>query len=423
MGIKLNERGRGKFKPAPDYRPEEVKELLMEKINDERETIIEDESDFSHDEIKYSQDKMNIVSLFSGAGGLDLGFELAGLAAVIGEEAALESFKDKETFNRLRHQSIFKTVYTNDIFQEAIETYRKNNGEDIYSHKKDIRKVNEFPSANIVLGGFPCPGFSEAGPRLVDDERNFLYLHFIRCLLQVQPEIFVGENVKGMMTLGKGEVFKQIVEDFAAAGYTLYVQLLNSKDYGVPQLRERVLIVGVRNDLDFEYDFPNPTHGEEEGLKPLVTLEDAIGDLKEDPGPYFTGSYSTIFKSRNRKKRWDEQSFTIQASGRQAPIHPGGLRMEKVETNKWIFPDGEENNRRLSVKEIKRIQTFPDWYDFSLGNSERLQINSKLDKAYKQIGNAVPVMLAKAVAQPIAEWAVAHVKERENQYNQLRLPV
>ena len=159
--------------------------------------------------------------------------------------------------------------------------------------------MKEFPAANVVLGGFPCPGFSEAGPRLIDDERNFLYLHFIRCLMQVQPEIFVGENVKGMMTLGKGEVFKQIVEDFAAAGYTLYVKLLNARDYGVPQIRERVLIVGVRNDIDFEYKFPEPTHGE--GLKPFVTLEEAIGDLKEEPGPYYEGSYSTIFMSRNRK--------------------------------------------------------------------------------------------------------------------------
>ncbi|WP_310877817.1 DNA cytosine methyltransferase [Priestia megaterium] len=422
MGMKLNERGRGKFKPAPDYKPEEVKKLLMEKINDERETIIEDDSDFAHDEIKYDTDKMNIVSLFSGAGGLDLGFELAGLAAVIGEEAALEAFSNKEKFNELRHKSIFKTVYTNDIFQEAIETYKKNNPEDVYSHKKDIRKVKEFPSANIVLGGFPCPGFSEAGPRLLDDKRNFLYLHFIRCLLQIQPEIFVGENVKGMMTLGKGEVFKQIVEDFAAAGYTLYVKLLNSRDYGVPQLRERVLIVGVRNDLDFEYKFPSPTHGEEEGLQPYVTLKQSIGDLVEEPGPYFTGSYSSIFMSRNRKKSWEEQSFTIQASGRQAPIHPGGVPMEKVEQNKWVFPDGEENNRRLSIKEIKRIQTFPDWYDFSLGSSERLQLNSKLDKAYKQIGNAVPVLLAKAVAQPIADWSVQYVNKKENDFNQLRLP-
>jgi len=423
MAIKVNERGRGKFKPAPDYKPEEVKQILMKKINEERETVIEEDSDFSHDEIKHERDKMNVVSLFSGAGGLDLGFELAGLEAVIGEQKALEAFKDKEKYSRLRNQSIFKTVYVNDIFQEALETYQQNNSDDIYIHKKDIRKVKEFPSANIVLGGFPCPGFSEAGPRLVDDERNFLYLHFIRCLLQVQPEIFVGENVKGMLTLGKGEVFKQIVEDFAAAGYTLYVKLLNARDYGVPQIRERVFIVGVRNDLDFEYEFPNPTHGEEEGLKPFVTLEEAIGDLRNDPGPYFKGSYSTIFMSRNRKKRWDEQSFTIQASGRQAPIHPDGLPMEKVDKNKWIFPDGEENNRRLSVKEIQRIQTFPDWYYFSDGNNLRMSENGRLDKIYKQIGNAVPVMLARAIAKPIAEWAINFVKEKENQFNQLRLPV
>ncbi|OXL97095.1 DNA cytosine methyltransferase [Bacillus sp. KbaB1] len=422
MEMKLNERGRGKFKPAPDYKPDEVKQLLLEKINEERTTVTEDKSDFSQDEINYKQDKMNMVSLFSGAGGLDLGFELAGLGVAIGEEAAMKAFRNKEEYNQLRHQSVFHTIYTNDIFQEALETYKKNNGNDVYIHKKDIRKVKEFPAANVVLGGFPCPGFSEAGPRLIDDERNFLYLHFIRCLMQVQPEIFVGENVKGMMTLGKGEVFKQIVEDFAAAGYTLYVKLLNARDYGVPQIRERVLIVGVRNDIDFEYKFPEPTHGEGEGLKPFVTLEEAIGDLEEEPGPYYEGSYSTIFMSRNRKKRWDEQSFTIQASGRQAPIHPGGLPMEKVEKNKWIFPNGEENNRRLSVKEIKRIQTFPDWYDFSLGSSEKLKFNSKLDKAYKQIGNAVPVLLARAVAQPIADWAIQYVKEKDEN-NQLRLPI
>ena len=230
----------------------------------------------------------------------------------------------------------------------------------------------------------------------------------------------MGENVKGMMTLGKGEVFKQIVEDFAAAGYTLYVRLVNARDYGVPQIRERVIIVGVRNDLDFEYNFPEPTHGTSEGLKPFVTLKEAIGDLEDNPGPYYEGSYSTIFMSRNRKKRWDEQSFTIQASGRQAPIHPGGEPMEKVGKDKWIFPDGEENNRRLSVKEIMRIQTFPDWYEFSIGDNDNVQYNTRLDKAYKQIGNAVPVMLAKAVAQPIAEWAVEYAK---NKTDQLRLTV
>ncbi|MDZ5035414.1 DNA cytosine methyltransferase, partial [Clostridium perfringens] len=123
---------------------------------------------------------------------------------------------------------------------------------------------------------------------------------------------------------------------------------------------------------------------------------------------YFTGSYSTIFMSRNRKKKWDEQSFTIQASGRQAPIHPGGLPMEKVDKDKWIFTDGEENNRRLSVKEIKRIQTFPDWFYISNGKNDGIIDNGRLDKIYKQVGNAVPVFLARAVAKPIADWAVEY---------------
>jgi len=277
----------------------------------------------------------------------------------------------------------------------------------------DIRKIKEFPKADIVLGGFPCPGFSEAGPRLVDDKRNFLYLHFIRCLMQSNPKIFVAENVKGMMTLGKGEVFKQIVQDFAAAGYTIYHKLLNSAEYGVPQIRERVILVGVRNDIDFEYVHPEPTHGYGiDGLKEVVTLRDAIGDLEDDPGDYFTGSYSTIFMSRNRKKLWSQPSFTIQASGRQAPIHPAGAPMEHVGKDRYVFSDGEENNRRLSVKEIARIQTFPDWYEFSRGTSNRND-NAKLDLVYKQIGNAVPVRLALAVAEPIAEFARTQLEQEK----------
>ena len=419
MAIKVNERGRGKFKPAPEYKKEEVNELLMERINEEIEAVINDESDFTQDDINYSQDKFNVLSLFCGAGGLDLGFELAGLETAVGTEEALNAFKDKDTFNSIRHESIFHSVYANDMFKEALETYSENMPNHVYIHQKDIRKVKEFPSANIVIGGFPCPGFSEAGPRLVDDERNFLYIHFIRCLMQVQPQVFIAENVKGMMTLGGGEVFRQIVEDFESAGYKVQAKLLNSRDYGVPQIRERVIIVGVRNDVDFDYVYPEATHGE--GLIPFVTLEDAIGDLQDDPGPYFTGSYSSIFMSRNRKKNWNDQSFTIQASGRQAPIHPGGLPMEKVETNKWIFPDGVENNRRLSVREIKRIQTFPDWYEFSNGGNTKVSENNLLDKQYKQIGNAVPVFLARAVAKPIANWAIQYIVNQKVRDTQMKL--
>ena len=405
MAVILEERGRGKFKPAPDCNVGEIRELLNKKIEEERNAFENCSEEIALDKLEYASDKWNLLSLFSGCGGLDLGFELAGLKAVMGEKVMEEAFRDKAVFQKNINNNVFNTIFVNDIFTEARETYARNVGKYIYMDKSDIRKIKQFPKSDIVLGGFPCPGFSEAGPRLLDDKRNFLYLHFIRCLMQSKPKLFVAENVKGMTTLGKGEVFKQIVEDFAAAGYTIYHKLLSSEEYGVPQIRKRVILVGVRNDIDFEYHYPEPSYGDEKkGLKKVVDLRTAIGDLEDNPGEYFTGSYSSMFMSRNRKKSWSEPSFTIQASGRQAPIHPGGEPMVKVGKDKYIFSDGEENNRRLSVKEIARIQTFPDWYEFSRGTSNRNE-NAKLDLVYKQIGNAVPVRLALAVAEPIAEFA------------------
>ncbi|MGE6630631.1 DNA cytosine methyltransferase [Bacillus sp. NPDC077027] len=402
--FKTEERGRGKFKPAPDYDIKDVKNLLIDKIKEEAQLIIDEPHDYDMDNLNYKANKANVLGLFCGAGGLDLGLELAGLDVTIGEQKNNEIFKNKDCFNSIREKGIFHHLYSNDIFKEAIETYQRNFPNSVFTHNKDIRKIKLFPKADLVVGGPPCPGFSEAGPRLVDDPRNFLYIHYIRCLMQVQPKFFIMENVKGMLTLGKGEVFQQIKEDFEAAGYRVYYKLVNARDYGVPQLRERVFLVGVREDIDFEYTFPEPTHGEGLLQKPYITLKEAIGDLEEKPGRYFTGSYSTIFMSRNRKKKWDEQSFTIQASGRQAPIHPGGLPMKKIDKNKWIFPDGEQNNRRLSIKEIARIQTFPDWFDFSDGENTKMSINGRIDKVYKQIGNAVPVQLARVIARPLAQW-------------------
>lgn len=215
------------------------------------------------------------------------------------------------------------------------------------------------------------------------------------------------------MTLGHGEVLNQIVADFAAAGYTVTPHLVNARDYGVPQSRERVFLIGVHkekieNKYGFYYQLPAPTHGEPseinllEEKQPFVTLEQAIGDLRNNPGPIFQGEYSTIYMSRNRKKSWSEQSFTIQASGRQAPQHPDGEPMTKVGKNKWVF--NGNNNRRLSVKEIARIQTFPDWFEFSDGGNLNIKENGRIDKIYKQIGNAVPVLLAKAITQPISDF-------------------
>ena len=333
MAVILEERGRGKFKPAPDCNVGEIRELLNKKIEEERNAFENCSEEIALDKLEYASDKWNLLSLFSGCGGLDLGFELAGLKAVMGEKVMEEAFRDKSVFQKNINNNVFNTIFVNDIFTEARETYAGNAGKYIYMDKSDIRKIKQFPKADIVLGGFPCPGFSEAGPRLLDDKRNFLYLHFIRCLMQSKPKLFVAENVKGMTTLGKGEVFKQIVEDFAAAGYTIYHKLLSSEEYGVPQIRKRVILVGVRNDIDFEYQYPEPAYGDEKkGLKKIVDLRTAIGDLEDNPGEYFTGSYSSMFMSRNRKKSWSEPSFTIQASGRQAPIRVENqwLKLEKI---------------------------------------------------------------------------------------------
>lgn len=235
---------------------------------------------------------------------------------------------------------------------------------------------------------------------MVDDERNFLYLYFIRALIQTQPKVFVAENVKGILTLGDGIVFKQIKEDFASAGYKIYTKLLDATKFGVPQQRERVFIVGKRNDLDKIYQFPKETHGS--SGQPILTLKDSIYDLKDNPGYYHKGSYSSMYLSRNRKKKWDEPSFTIQASGRHAPLHPDGSPMKFVSKDKWILPNGESEHRRLSIKEIARIQTFPDWFSFY--DSDDLS-SGEIDKIYKQIGNAIPVELAKHIFIPISKFA------------------
>ncbi|MEH7388272.1 DNA cytosine methyltransferase [Bacillus sp. JJ1521] len=406
--MKLEERGRAKYRPLKNYDPKEVKQILLDKIAEEEQLISELQIEDDRSVFDYKENKLNVISLFSGCGGLDLGLEFAGLSAVIGEEEASEAFKNKDWYNAIRHESIFHTIYSNDIFKEANESYELN-FPNVIKEQVDIRKVKSFPKAEVVIGGFPCPGFSEAGPRLIDDERNFLYIHFIRCLLQAKPYIFIAENVKGMLTLGKGEVMKQIEQDFASAGYNVKVKLVNARDFGVPQTRERVFIVGVREDLDFDYEHPEPTHGDKK--IPFVTLKDSIRDLESNPGDWFEGGFSPIYLSRNRKKKWNEQSFTIQASGRQAPLHPSGPEMVKMDKDKWILPGDPSQHRRLSVKEIARIQTFPDWFEFSDGGNMKVQKNNRLDKQYKQIGNAVPVLLAKAMAMPIANWGKKYLEE------------
>lgn len=301
--------------------------------------------------------EFTVVSLFSGAGGLDLGFENAG----------------------------FKTIWANDFDADACETHRSwSNAEVVCGDIKQL-DLASIPQSDVILGGFPCQGFSLSGPRKIDDSRNSLYKHFVKLVKQNQPLLFVGENVKGLLTMGDGAIIEAIVNEFADCGYDLYYQLVNAKNYGVPQDRERIIITGFRKDLNIN-DFALPTSSGE-----TRTLSEALTQLPEStPEDICWAPYSSRYMSRNRKRDWDQVSYTIPAMAKQVPLYPGSPDMKKVSSDKWVFGENGET-RRLSWREAAAIQTFP----------ASLEFTGDLTSKYKQIGNAVPVKLAEFVAHHI----------------------
>lgn len=327
---------------------------------------------------------MKLISLFSGAGGLDLGFEKAGYEIVIANE-----------------------------FDKGIwATYEKNHKARLI--KGDIRNIKEsdFPD-NIdgIIGGPPCQSWSEAGAlRGINDARGKLFYDYIRILKSKQPKFFLAENVSGMLSNRHSEAVKNIISQFEECGYNVYLNLVNAADYGVPQDRKRVFYIGFRKDLNADFRFPEPTTPYKHQK---ITLKEAIGDLTDSAIPalaknktngilpicnheYFTGAYSTIYMSRNRVRGWDEQGFTVQASGRQCQLHPQAPKMLFIEKNKRIFVPGKEHlYRRLTVRECARLQGFPDDFEF---------IYTDVDYGYKMIGNAVPVELAYIIADKIKEY-------------------
>lgn len=314
---------------------------------------------------------MKIVSLFSGSGGLDLGFQKAG----------------------------FDIVWANEYDKSIWETYEKNHVNTILDRRSIVNiDTSEVPDCDGIIGGPPCQSWSEAGSlRGIDDKRGKLFFDFIRIIKDKQPKFFLAENVSGMLAPRHKPALKNIKKMFEESGYNLSFKLLNSSDYGVPQDRLRVFFIGIRKDIDFKFQFPEP-------FKEKVTLKEALWDLKNSAlrakeknktngneckvpnHEYLTGGFSSMYMSRNRVRSWEQQSFTIQAGGRHCPIHPNTPKMMKIEKNKQIFnPDFESFYRRLSIREIARIQTYPDDFVF--------HYNSLLD-GYKMIGNSVPVKLA-----------------------------
>lgn len=309
-------------------------------------------------EIVCMQKNFTHVSLFSGAGGLDIGFDRAGL----------------------------HTIWANDIDHDACETHRLWSNAVVY--EGDIGKVdfNLIPSSDVISGGFPCQGFSLAGSRRIDDSRNSLYRHFVRLVEEKQPKVFVAENVRGLLSLGEGKIVNAILADFSDKGYDVTLNLVNAADYGVPQDRIRVILVGIRKDLNGCFCFPEP-------VSVRVSLRDVIGGMPEpDPSEVCVEAYSSRYMSRNRKRNWEQQSFTIPAMAKQVPLHPSSPEMIQEERDLWRF--GVGTTRRFSYKEVAAIQTFPKDMVF-FGN---------LKSKYKQIGNAVPVRLAQEIGKAIYDF-------------------
>lgn len=304
---------------------------------------------------------MKVVSLFSGAGGLDLGFIMAG----------------------------HEIVWANDIYKDAVDTYRKNIGNHIICG--DISEISseEIPDCDIVIGGFPCQGFSVANTkRHEEDERNVLYKQLVRVINDKKPKFFLAENVKGILSLGHGSVFQMIMNDFGSLGYKVKKEVLNAADYGVPQKRERVIIVGVRNDLDFTYIYPLPTHSNNDNSLPdWVSVSKALEDIPDPDVPnemlnHEYSKYKMDFNGYIGHRRLDPNAPapTVTARG----DNKGGV---------VILPH-PNSQRRMSCRELAKIQSFPLDYEFC-GNRSSI---------YRQIGNAVPPLLGCAIAKQFNEY-------------------
>lgn len=304
-----------------------------------------------------SNTKYTVVSLFAGAGGMDIGLEQAGM----------------------------KVLWANDIDKNACETYRMWSDATVFHG--DVAKIDfsDVPDSHIITGGFPCQGFSLAGPRQISDRRNTLYKNFVRAVENRRPAAFIAENVKGILTLGGGAILKKIIKDFEDRGYHVVYKLLNAANYGVPQNRERVIFVGLRDDITIDYQFPNP-------FAHRITLREVLRHF-EDPKPQDVclAPYSSRFMSRNRIRGWDDISYTIPAMAKQVPLHPSSPPMIKKDKDLWVFGEGE--TRRFSWQEAAAIQTFPQNMEFA----------GDLSSKYKQIGNAVPVKLARAIGKSLVD--------------------
>ena len=308
---------------------------------------------------------MQAISLFSGCGGSDAGVISAG----------------------------FEVLMANDILPYARDVYEANHPSTDYV-LGNIANIDNFPAAQLLIGCYPCQGFSQGGVRNPDARINQLYLEFARALKKICPKAFIVENVSGMARKNFSHLLEDQFKVFKEAGYKVKAEVLNAVDYGVAQERKRIFIVGIRNDFGIEYQFPAPTHGD--GMKlPRRTIQQTIGDLPYWPeGEYYAREFHWYYMSRNRRQGWNNASKTIVANPRHMPLHPISPTLKKLEHNIWEF-ESDKPARRFSYKEAARLQGFANNFMFPDTS------DSSLDMRYKVAGNAVPPPLFEAVTRAL----------------------
>ncbi len=307
----------------------------------------------------------NVVSLFCGCGGADLG--------------TVGGF----TFNKKEYaKHPCKLIYACDIDQKAIESHKLN-----FDAKKavcaDICEVeaDDIPACDILTGGFPCQSFSTVNPTKDPfDDRANLYKQMVRIVQAKQPKVFVAENVKGMMTLHKGAIFKKVISAFENAGYKTFHALLNAADYGVPQKRERVIIIGIRSDIwKRKGDFSFPAKTNESNWVPLSV---AVPKLAIEENKYYFSKRAVqgMKNAKNNMKRGLAQNLN-------EPCLTVTSHLAKVSLNSrdpvLLVDPEKELYRRFTPLEAARIQSFPDSFRFAGTETA----------AYRQIGNAIPPVL------------------------------
>ena len=309
---------------------------------------------------------LKVASLFCGCGGTDVG--LLGGFDFLGDNYA---------------KNPMEIVYANDIEESACRIFEENFG--VVPDRRDIRTVpaSEIPEIDVLTGGFPCQSFSivAQNPKRLGykDERGMLFFEMCRILREKQPKCFIAENVKGLLSANKGEAFPLIISEFEKSGYQVTHKLINAAAFGVPQKRERVIIVGIRNDLGFKYEFPEDVLAEDD----YAVLGDVVESQVDEK--YFF-SEKAVQGMRAAKRDMNKG----RAQDLNKPCNTVGSHLAKVSLNSTdpVLLDGGRY-RRFTPREVARIQSFPE--SFKLMGVEGAQ--------YRALGNAIP---------PVMFWHVAH---------------